>query len=406
MSTARGDVREVRITEVVVQGGRRPEGEIDELARSIERLGLLHPIVLTPKKVLVAGLHRLAACKSLGWKTIRASIVALDELTSELAQIDENLVRNELTVLERAEQIARRKNIYEALHPETKQYKAGGTAKSARARGEPANVKLSFARDAAFKTRVSPRTIERSVQIVSSIPRDLRDRLKKTVIADSRTDLMLLARMAPSEQRAVVDRLSRGDARTVRRAVIANIAEGIDRKARTPKGTYDVIVVDPPWPGDVGRSLYPVMSLEEIQALPVAKLAGSNCVLWLWAVNAQLRHAYPCLDAWGFQERAVLTWVKNRVGTGSWLRNRTEHCILAVKGSPVVTLSNQTTVLAADLREHSRKPDEFYTLVESLCPGAKLEMFAREPRKGWRSWGAEEERFGSEPRRAIGGRRA
>ena len=103
--------------------------------------------------------------------------------------------------------------------------------------------------------------------------------------------------------------------------------------------------------------------------------------------------AYRHLAAWGFEHKTILTWVKDRMGTGDWLRGRTEHCILAVRGRPVVNLTNQTTVLEAVRREHSRKPDEFYALVEALCPGARLEMFAREPRAGWTAWGAEAQRF-------------
>ena len=68
---------------------------------------------------------------------------------------------------------------------------------------------------------------------------------------------------------------------------------------------------------------------------------------------------------------------------GEWLRGQTEHCILAVRGRPVKTLTNQTTVLHAPRGRHSEKPEEFYRLVESLCPGSKLELFARKQRKGW-----------------------
>lgn len=99
------------------------------------------------------------------------------------------------------------------------------------------------------------------------------------------------------------------------------------------------------------------------------------------------------LDAWGFAEKTILTWAKDRMGTGDWLRGKTEHCILAVRGAPHVNLTNQTTLLTAPLRDHSRKPDEFYALVEALCPGSKLEVFARQQRPGWVVWGAESEKF-------------
>ena len=92
--------------------------------------------------------------------------------------------------------------------------------------------------------------------------------------------------------------------------------------------------------------------------------------------------------------KTILTWVKNRVGVGNWLRGQTEPCLLAVRGNPVVTLTNQSTVLQAPVREHSRKPEEFYALVEGLCPAtSRLELFAREQRDGWACAGAEVDKF-------------
>lgn len=169
----------------------------------------------------------------------------------------------------------------------------------------------------------------------------------------------------------------------------------------TPEGRYQVIVVDPPWKYDSraedtthrGKNLYPDMTVEEICALPVAALAQPNCVLWLWTTNAFMRGAYQCLDAWGFHEKTILTWDKELLGLGDWLRNVTEHCILAVRGKPIVSLTNQTTMLRERRREHSRKPDGFYSLVEALCPGSKVEMFSRTNREGWAAWGAEAGKF-------------
>ena len=169
----------------------------------------------------------------------------------------------------------------------------------------------------------------------------------------------------------------------------------------TPDGRYQVIVSDPPWKYDTraedtshrGKNQYPDMTTEEICALPVGALAQDDCLLWLWTTNAFMRDAYRCLDAWGFREKTILTWDKELLGLGDWLRNVTEHCILAVKGKPVVALTNQTTIIREKRREHSRKPVAFYSMVEALCPGSKLEMFSRSPRDGWGVWGAETEKF-------------
>jgi len=169
-----------------------------------------------------------------------------------------------------------------------------------------------------------------------------------------------------------------------------------------PTGPFRVIVADPPWffqvraedAGHRGRVPYPTMTVEEIAALgrQVQDLAHLDAVLWLWTTNAHLEDAFGVCRAWGFEPRTVLTWVKDRPGVGSWLRGQTEHCLMALRGHPVVTHHNQSTALFAPVREHSRKPDEFFELVESLCPaphGGRLEMFAREERHGWVPWGAE-----------------
>lgn len=167
-----------------------------------------------------------------------------------------------------------------------------------------------------------------------------------------------------------------------------------------PKGTFGVISLDPPWPygteydpeGRRAANPYPEMSLEQIAALELP--ADDDCILWLWTTHKFMRHSFALLDGWGFRDVAILTWEKSRMGLGSWLRSQTEFCIMAVRGSPKIDLTNQTTILHGELREHSRKPDEFYAMVESLClSGSRLDFFAREARPGWCAFGNDTERF-------------
>lgn len=168
-----------------------------------------------------------------------------------------------------------------------------------------------------------------------------------------------------------------------------------------PVGPFRVLVADPPWAytkrkddGTHRAALtYPSMTTDEICAMPVCELGFGDSVLWLWTTNAFMRDAFRVLDAWGYTEKTILTWAKNKMGTGDWLRGKTEHCILAIRGRPTVNLTNQTTLLNGKVRQHSRKPEEFYALVERLCPGSKCELFAREHRDGWQIWGAENEKF-------------
>jgi len=168
-----------------------------------------------------------------------------------------------------------------------------------------------------------------------------------------------------------------------------------------------VIVADPPWKYDLratdathrGNLPYPPMTTDAICALPVGDLAEEGSVLWMWVTNGHLLGSRGVSDglrvvhAWGFEPKALLTWVKPKLGLGHYLRNVTEHCILAVRGKPTIVLDNERTLLEATVREHSRKPDEFFALVEKLAPGSKFELFAREPREGWAAWGAEVDKF-------------
>ncbi len=182
-----------------------------------------------------------------------------------------------------------------------------------------------------------------------------------------------------------------------------------------PINKYSCIVIDPPWFYELrkddnthrNRIPYLPMKIEEILKLPVPDLCDKEgTVLWLWFTNNHMLEASRCIQDWGFTLKTILTWEKiskngtTRIGTGHWLRNCTEHCILATRGkvtsfSHSKKLTNEPTILKTRRREHSRKPEEFYTLVEHLCEGTKLEMFARQQREGWDTWGNEVNKFDS-----------
>ncbi|MBM4034144.1 MAG: hypothetical protein FJ291_20520 [Planctomycetes bacterium] len=192
------------------------------------------------------------------------------------------------------------------------------------------------------------------------------------------------------------ERIEQIEARAEAAEVLRNAPEPL------PCGPFSVIVADPPWPYETRAAdathraamPYPDMSLEEIRRLPVEGLAAEDSILWLWTTNAHLPVAFSVAEAWGFTYKTLLTWVKDHMGAGDWLRGQTEQCLMCVRGRPIVTLTNQTTALDGERREHSRKPESFYRLVEALCPGPKVELFARQERTGWASWGAEKEAFG------------
>ena len=174
-------------------------------------------------------------------------------------------------------------------------------------------------------------------------------------------------------------------------------------------GQYSTILADPPWQfqnrtGKVApehRRLlrYPTMELKEIMDLPVSRLAAAKSHLYLWVPNALLMEGLKVMEAWGFTYKTNLVWYKIRKdggpdgrGVGFYFRNVTELILFGVRGS-MRTLKpgrSQVNMIATRKREHSRKPDEIYELVESCSPGPYMELFARFVQPGWHQWGNED----------------
>jgi N6-adenosine-specific RNA methylase IME4 len=158
---------------------------------------------------------------------------------------------------------------------------------------------------------------------------------------------------------------------------------------------YPIILADPPWTYDHPPPMrgeygfrYPTMSLEEISGLPVADLATPDAALFLWAPPAMLPKALTVIQSWGFEYRTNAVWIKDRHGWGYYFRTQHEHLLFAARGNLVPVPKNLSpSVITAPRREHSRKPDEVYSLIERMYPELpKIELFARSTRKGWRVW--------------------
>lgn len=130
------------------------------------------------------------------------------------------------------------------------------------------------------------------------------------------------------------------------------------------------------------------MPVEAIAALSVP--AADDAHLWIWGVNRLLESAYEVVRAWGFTPMSMLTWCKPGPGRGYYLRSNTEQCIFATRGRPMVPdIKALSSWYVWPRRRHSEKPAEFFTLVEQVSPGPRLEMFARCARPGWDAWGDE-----------------
>ncbi|MCC0025848.1 MAG: MT-A70 family methyltransferase [Zhengella sp.] len=170
---------------------------------------------------------------------------------------------------------------------------------------------------------------------------------------------------------------------------------------------FRTILADPPWrflnrtgkvaPEHRRLNRYGTMSTHEICELPVAEILEPTAHLYLWTPNALLPEALQVMQAWGFEYKSNIVWHKVRKdggsdgrGVGFYFRNVTELILFGVRGKNARTLApgrSQVNYMASRKREHSRKPDEQYSLIESCSPGPYLELFARGTRPGWTYWG-------------------
>jgi N6-adenosine-specific RNA methylase IME4 len=182
-----------------------------------------------------------------------------------------------------------------------------------------------------------------------------------------------------------------------------------------PRLRYGLIMADPPWSFDNwsaageaknAKAKYACQGIEWIKSLPVGHLAAPDCMLWLWATNPMLPDALDALRAWGFTFKTAGHWVKRTkggklaFGTGYIFRCSGEPYLIGTIGTPSIRLRGVPgarsirSVIEAPVREHSRKPDEAYEAAEILSGGAPmLEMFSRQPRAGWDTFGDEALKF-------------
>ena len=212
---------QVPIGKIQIKEGRRSldAGHVKELADSIRELGLLNPLTIDRDYVLIAGLHRLEAVKALGWEDVECTVSSLEGLAAELAEIDENIVRSDISTLEYGEILLRRKEIYETLHPETKEGIAQAISMN-RTLGNNVSDKMSvtsksFVQDTAEKLGVVPRTIERQIQTAKNLTAETKEIIKKSDQKISKEAALKLSRLGPEQQKEAAALLAAKEIRTV-----------------------------------------------------------------------------------------------------------------------------------------------------------------------------------------------
>lgn len=425
--------------------------EFERLREDIREKGQLEPAVLWKapggREVLLDGRNRVRACEA---EDIQPRYIRYEGDDPTGFVVSHNLRRRHLNESQRSMVGARLAQVLE------EDAKRGRPKKGEEKGGRRLPVRDRVAR----MVNVSGASVQKALKVLQHGAPELAGAVDTGIL---RVDVAApLADKPKPEQRKLITKIAAEPKKNARAIVRQHdrdqTSARIDAEGEElPDGPFSVLVADPPWPyqkraGDGtqrGQTPYPTMALEDIVewAKKLRDIAADDAVLWLWCTNAHMVSGdqVAVLEASGFTGKTILSWDKDRMGTGDWLRGQTEHCILAVRGKPTVKLKGHTTLLDADSdvqewarelwrvhsdelggrdgfvkvvsravsrflapgtvvpmitearrREHSRKPEAFYGFVESLCPGNKVELFSRTDRQGWASWGAEAGTFEAE----------
>lgn len=401
----------IKITDIRIGERKRKARKAAEMAESIKAIGLLQPIVVSQDYYLIAGLNRLEAHKLLGLDEIECNVLQLNAAQARLAEIDENLIRDDLTVLENSQWLADRKKVYLEIYPETAHgMRNGQTSKTA----DSATLETpSFVESTAALTNESERTIRQNIQIATDL-KEFADDIADLPIADKKTELLDLSRIAkkePEKAAAIVEKLKAEPEKSLkdiqkeqkteqRKADIEQQKKDIEESNfKQPDGLFDVIAIDPPWAygreydPETSRVANPYPEMPQSELLKIELPVKDDAVLFLWTTHAFIFDAKELMDKWGFTYKACMVWNKEKIGMGSWLRMQCEFCLVGIKGKPFWNNTTYRDIISSPRREHSRKPDEFFDMVANITAGRRLEYFSREKRDGWEIFGNDTNKF-------------
>lgn len=338
--------------------------EYSAFVDEIQRSGILTPIEITAAGVVLNGRHRLKAAQQLGHEQVPVRLVApADELAymvgqalhhRHLSQSQRAALALELFDLTASRERSRTRQQQNLRHNE-----GGAEVATLPPRGK---TRETIARACG----VSARVIQDAITVHDADPL-LLQQVKNGSIAVHQA-----ARRVRRQQRDT------------------NLAPA----PPLPDGPFEIVYADPPWRlgnpdgPHAPEQHYPTMTLEEIASEKIP--AADDALLYLWAVNSLLPEAIEIIRAWGFTYKTYIAWVKDGIGPGVWTRPCCELLLLARRGSypPPDGPDRPANVIQAPRRGHSKKPDQAYQLIERSYPNAtRIELFARNRRPGWTSWG-------------------
>ncbi len=358
----------LKISEIIIGDRVRKDlGDVDQLANSITEIGLLHPIVVYEKDkkyFLLAGHRRLEAYKKLMHEHIPVSIITLNDILK--AELHENTVRKNFTFSEMA---ALDDEFAPKVEKEFRKREHAGIPLPKLGKGSKRTSEVMggyFGKSHATYEKF--KTIKKAIKENPEKFNDLGERI------DNGMSIEYAHKMVKTTEKANTP------------------------TPDLPTGKYDLVYLDPPWEYDLkltGAPPYKTMTLEEMKK-EIKIPAHKDCVMFMWATNPKLLDAVALLEHWGFTYKTNIAWVKWKndklqTGTGYYVKGSHELLLIATKGSPGVPPEDvriPSVIFAERTSKHSEKPKIFYDIIDKYYPAKlKIEMFARNTRDGWESWG-------------------
>lgn len=350
----------------------------DNLVADIAASGLIEPIWTIDGKI-IDGRNRFRACQAAGVAPRYREFSGPDPLRFVISL---NLARRHLDESQRAMVAARIATLKHGVNQHN----------------EDAPIGASSQLEAAQRLNVSRRAVQRARIVLDTGSPELIAAVDQGEIAVSAA--AGLAKRSQEHQRAVLAAMTADGVRPQEAARRVKAQSIEDKRLAEPTGKYRVIYADPPWeygntqPDDFReqRDHYPVMSLAAICDLNIKEIAEDDAVLFLWVTSPILEESFQVVTAWGFEYKAAFIWDKIKHVMGHYNSVRHEILLICVRGScQPDTRVLVDSVQSIERREHSRKPEEFYDIIQNLYPlGARIELFPRGAmRQGWDGWGYE-----------------
>ena len=361
--------------------------EFKQLERNILEEGIRDPLVIW-NGILVDGhnRYRIATEYDIDFVTIEKEFTDMNAVKEWM--INNQFGRRNLPAYERGKLALRLKDIYSQKAKETKAEKVSHYRQT----GEvlQISVKPDTQRDLAKVANVSHDTINKIEKIEAKASDEVKQKLSVGTMSINEAYKEIKKEEKKVERVELIQKQ------------IEDIEEGL---LPDLVGLFDVVSVDPPWPYEgesknitsfdsVGRRVanpYPEMSIEQIKAIELPLM--ENAVVLLWTTHKFLPDAFEILKEWNLDYKATLVWNKEKIGMGVWFRMQCEFCLVGVKGKPYWENTAYRDIIIESRREHSRKPDSFFEMIEKITMGNRLEYFSREKRQGWKVFGNDINKF-------------